>query len=263
MGLKIVQVDAFTDTPFTGNPAAVCILPAAQDERWMQNVAREMNLSETAFLCREDNGFNLRWFTPAVEVDLCGHATLASAHVLWEEGYLEPNEQARFYTRSGLLTADRKGNWIKLNFPVKLEVSCDAPPQLAEALGVPIKYMGKNEFDYLVEVDTEEIVRTISPNFSLLATLPIRGVMVTSIATTPGYDFISRFFPPRMGMNEDPVTGSAHCCLGPFWSSRLGKNELVAYQASARGGIVRVCVDGDRVYLRGQAVTVMRGELIE
>jgi PhzF family phenazine biosynthesis protein len=262
MGLKIVQVDAFTDTPFTGNPAAICILPAAQDERWMQNVAREMNLSETAFLWRKDNGFNLRWFTPTVEVDLCGHATLASAHVLWEEGYLEPNEQACFYTHSGLLTANRKGNWIELNFPAKREEPCDEPALLAEALNVSPKYLGKNEFDYLVEVDTEEIVRTMSPNFSLLATLPTRGVIVTSIATTPGYDFISRFFAPRIGINEDPVTGAAHCCLGPFWSSRLGKNELVAYQASARGGIVHVRIDGDRVYLSGQAIIVMRGELI-
>ena len=149
-----------------------------------------------------------------------------------------------------------------MNFPAKLEVLCDEPAQLAEALNVSPKYIGKNEFDYLVEVDTEEIVRTMSPNFSLLATLPTRGVIVTSIATTPGYDFISRFFAPRIGINEDPVTGAAHCCLGPFWSSRLGKNELVAYQASARGGIVRVRVDGDRVYLSGQAITVMRGELI-
>lgn len=262
MGLKIVQVDAFTDTPFTGNPAAVCVLPAVQDEHWMQNIAREMNLSETAFLYREDNGFNLRWFTPVVEVDLCGHATLASAHVLWEEGHLKPSEQARFHTLSGLLTADRKGNWIELNFPAQLEEPCDMPPQLAEALRVPIKYVGKNASRYLVEVDTEEVVRTLSPNFSLLMTLTLRGVTVTSVATTPGYDFISRNFAPRAGINEDPVTGAAHCCLGPFWCSRLGKDELVAYQASARGGTVRVRVDGDRVYLGGQAVTVMRGELV-
>jgi PhzF family phenazine biosynthesis protein len=262
MGLKIVQVDAFTNTPFTGNPAAVCILPAAQDEHWMQNIAQEMNLSETAFLYREGDGFNLRWFTPTTEVDLCGHATLASAHVLWEEGHLKPSEQARFYTRSGLLTADRKDNWIELNFPVKLEEPCDVPPHLAEALGVPMKYVGKNQFDYLVEVDTEEIVRTMSPNISLLATSPICSVTVTSIATTPGYDFVSRFFIPGMDINEDPVTGSAHCCLGPFWSSRLGKDELVAYQASARGGILHVRVDGDHIYLGGQAITVMRGELV-
>jgi len=262
MGLKIVQVDAFTDTPFTGNSTAVCILPAVQDERWMQNIAREMNLSETAFLYREGNGFNLRWFSPVVEVDLCGHATLASAHVLWEEGHLRPDEQAHFYTRSGLLTADRKDNWIELNFPINREESCDVPSPLVEALSVPIKYVGKNQFDYLVEVDTEEIVRTMAPNFSLLATLPVRGVMVTSIATTAGYNFVSRFFAPRVGINEDPVTGSAHCCLAPFWCSRLGKDELVAYQASARGGILRVRVDGNRVYLGGQAVTVMRGELV-
>lgn len=196
------------------------------------------------------------------KVDLCGHATLASAHVLWEAWHLKPGEQARFFTRSGLLTADRKGSWIELNFPAKLEEPCDAPPELGQALGMPMKYVGKNQFDYLVKVDSEEMVRTMKPNFSLLATIPIRGVMVTSLATTPGYDFVSQFFAPQVGVNEDPVTGSAHCCLAPFWSQRLGKNEMVAYQASARGGVLRVRVDGDRVYIAGQAVTVLRGELV-
>lgn len=262
MGLPIFQVDAFTDKPFAGNPAAVCLLPGAQDEGWMQNVASEMNLSETAFLYRQEDGFNLRWFTPAVEVDLCGHATLASAHILWEAGHLKPNESAHFYTHSGLLRAERKGGWIELDFPAEPEEPVPPPDDLAKALGINPEYVGENRFDYLVEVDSEETVRSIKPDFALLGRISSRGVMITSRATSPEYDFISRFFAPGVGINEDPVTGSAHCCLGPFWSERLGKNELVAYQASSRGGIVRVRVSGERVYLGGQAITVLRGELL-
>jgi PhzF family phenazine biosynthesis protein len=265
MSLTIYQVDAFTDKPFAGNPAAVCILPEPGDARWMQQVATEMNLSETAFLYRQDDGYSLRWFTPAVEVDLCGHATLASAHVLWEAGHLQTHEQARFFTRSGLLTADRKGDWIEMDFPAKEEERADAPPDLLQALGVPVnsaQYCGKNVFDYLVEVASEDIVRGLQPNFSLLSSVQARGVIVTSRASTPGYDFVSRFFAPRVGVNEDPVTGSAHCCLTPYWSKRLGKSEMVAYQASPRGGMLRVRASGDRVQLGGQAVTVLRGDLV-
>jgi PhzF family phenazine biosynthesis protein len=264
MSLTIYQVDAFTDKPFAGNPAAVCILPEPGDARWMQQVATEMNLSETAFLYRQDDGYSLRWFTPAVEVDLCGHATLASAHVLWEAGHLQAHEQARFFTRSGLLTADRKGDWIEMDFPAKLEEQADAPPNLLQALGVPgvsVQYIGKNVFDYLVEAASEDIVRGLQPNFSLLSSVQARGVIVTSRASTPGYDFVSRFFAPQVGVNEDPVTGSAHCCLTPYWSKRLGKSEMVAYQASPRGGVLRVRASGDRVQLCGQAVTVLRGDL--
>lgn len=263
MGLKFFQVDAFTDKPFTGNPAAVCILPEPRGEIWMQNVAREMNLSETAFLCKQEDGFNLCWFTPTVEVKLCGHATLASAHILWETGLLTPQEQARFYTHSGLLTAERKEDWIELNFPVAPDEPASAPPELSKALGVTPKYIGKSKFDdYLVEVDSEETVRNLKPDFTLLKTLPVQGIMVTSLATSLEYDFVSRFFAPSAGIDEDPVTGSAHCCLGPFWRKRLGKNEFIAYQASERGGIVHVRVNGERVYLGGQAVTVLRGELV-
>jgi PhzF family phenazine biosynthesis protein len=262
MAQTIYQVDAFTDKPFAGNPAGVCILSEPRDEGWMQNVAREMNLSETAFLLKEQDGFSLRWFTPAVEVDLCGHATLASAHILWEAGYLKPEEQARFNTRSDLLTAERQGDWIEMNFPATPEEPAEAPDDLIEALGVPAAYVGKNRFDYLVEVDSEEVVRNMQPDFTLLAKVSARGIMVTSIPSTQNYDFVSRFFAPQVGINEDPVTGSAHCCLGPYWSKRLEKNEFVAYQASPRGGVMRVRVDGDRVYLGGQAVTVLRGELI-
>ena len=263
MKLTIFQVDAFTNKPFSGNPAGVCVLPEPRADHWMQQVAMEMNLSETAFLLRQDDGFNLRWFTPAVEVDLCGHATLASALTLWEAGYLQPTQQARFHTRSGLLTADRKGDWIELDFPARPEEPAEAPPELVQALGVPIRYTGNGAVGYLVEVDTEETVRTIKPDMTLLGRLPVQGVIVTSVATSPGFDFISRYFAPVVGINEDPVTGAAHCCLGPYWSKRLNKNEFVAYQASARGGTVRVRVIGDRVRLGGQAVTVLRAELVE
>ena len=262
MGLRITQVDAFTDTPFAGNPAVVCLLPAPRDEGWMQKVAREMNLSETAFLVPQADGYALRWFTPAVEVALCGHATLASAHVLWEDGHLPPGRQARFHTESGLLTGDRAGEWIELDFPAKREEPAPAPAGLAEALGAAPKYIGRNQFDYLVEVDGEATVRGLKPDQGALAALPVRGVIVTARADSPGYDFVSRFFAPGSGVAEDPVTGSAHCALGPFWQSRLGKRELVAYQASPRGGVVRVRVAGERVMLGGKAVTVLRGELL-
>jgi PhzF family phenazine biosynthesis protein len=263
MGQTIFQVDAFTDKPFAGNPAGICVLPEPRSERWMQDVAREMNLSETAFLLKQEDGFQLRWFTPAAEVDLCGHATLASAHILWETDYLQPQEQARFHTRSGLLTAERlDGNWIELDFPAKPEQATDAPPHLLEALGIQAQYVGVNVFDYLVEVDTEETLRNMQPDITLLAQVPVRGVIVTSRASTPDYDFVSRFFAPRVGVNEDPVTGSAHCCLTPYWSKRLGKNELLAYQASARGGVLRVRISSDRVKIGGQAVTTLRGELL-
>ena len=261
MGLTITQVDAFTATPFTGNPAAVYILPQARDEHWMQNVASEMNLSETAFLVRQSDGYALRWFTPTVEVDLCGHATLASSHVLWEAGLLKPDEEARFHTRSGLLTATRQGDWIELNFPATPVEPAEAPADLLQALGVSATYVGKNRFDYLIEVDSEATLRAMQPDYSLLLTVPARGVIVTSRASD--YDFVSRFFAPNVGVNEDPVTGSAHCSLAPYWSRKLGKDALHAYQASARGGTLRVRVDGDRVRIAGQAVTVLRGELLD
>lgn len=261
MGLPLIIVDAFTSKPFAGNPAAVCLLAAAREAAWMQNLAQEMNLSETAFLLRQPDGYDLRWFTPTVEVDLCGHATLASAHVLWERGELRLSEQARFHTRSGLLTAERRGEWIELNFPAEPEQPAPTPAGLEQALGTTALYVGKNRFDYLVEVDSEETVRSLRPDMALLGEIPARGIMVTARATSPGWDFVSRFFGPQSGVSEDPVTGSAHCCLGPYWAKKLGKREFVAYQASARGGVVRVRLEGNRVRLGGQAVTVLRGEL--
>jgi predicted PhzF superfamily epimerase YddE/YHI9 len=274
----IYQVDAFTNRPFAGNPAGVCILSEPASEAWMQNVAREMNLSETAFLARQtdvhqEDGlrhsdvFNLRWFTPAVEVDLCGHATLASAHILWETSRLLPGEQARFHTRSGMLTADlrcasnARGNWIEMNFPSKPEQPATVPANFPSVLGAQPKYVGRNQFDYLVEVESEEILRNLKPDFVRLCKLPVRGVIVTCRSDSDEYDFVSRFFAPAVGINEDPVTGSAHCCLACYWGKRLNKTEMTAYQASSRGGVVKVRLAGDRVILSGQAVTVIRGEL--
>ena len=229
----------------------------------MQNVAREMNLSETAFLVRRaDGSFDLRWFTPAIEVALCGHATLGSAHALWERGDLDATEAARFHTKSGLLTAERRGDWIELDFPATLAEPADPPDGLIDAIGAPARYVGKSRFDYLIEVDSEATVTALRPDFGRLRTLPVRGVIVTSLATSDGVDFVSRFFAPGSGIDEDPVTGSAHCCLTPFWSRRLGRTEMVARQLSARGGTLRVELVGDRVKLRGQAVTILRGELI-
>ena len=259
MAIDIYQVDAFTEKPFGGNPAAVCILPGPADPEWMQKVARDMNVSETAFLYEDKNGYDLRWFTPAVEVEICGHATLASAHILWEEGRAGRDEGIEFYTLSGVLTASIDGGSISLDFPSEPEHETDAPPGLTGSLGVKPVYVGRNRFDYLVEVGTAEEVRALRPDFALLGTIPVRGVMVTSVSDMPGYDFVCRFFGPASGINEDPATGSACCCLGPYWEKKLGKSEFLAYQASGRGGVIGVRVKGERVILKGKAVTVFKG----
>jgi PhzF family phenazine biosynthesis protein len=262
MSQKFVQVDAFTNRPFAGNPAAVCVLEQPADEGWMQAVAREMNLSETAFLLREQDGFRLRWFTPAMEVDLCGHATLASAHVLWEQGLLGEGAEARFFTRSGVLTATRQGAWIEMDLPATPAEPLPVSEELAAALGANVVAAGRSRFDILAELENEEAVRSLQPDMGHLAKVPARGVIVTSRASTAPFDFVSRFFAPGAGIPEDPVTGSAHCCLGPYWRDRMGKDTLLAYQASARGGEVRVRVCDPRVMLAGQAVTVLHGELV-
>lgn len=261
MPQSVIQVDAFTDRPYAGNPAAVCVMDGPADERWMRDVAAEMNLSETAFLHPHGDGWSLRWLTPEVEVDLCGHATLASAHVLWEGEHLAPDAEARFHTRSGVLTCRRSGDWITMDFPAKREQAADAPEGLTQALGVTPKYVGRSQFDLMVEVDSEEAVRALKPDLGLLASVDVRGVIVTARAADGRFDFVSRFFAPRVGVPEDPVTGSAHCVLAPFWAARLGKDAMTGFQASRRGGIVRVRAAGDRVELAGQAVTVLRGEL--
>ncbi len=260
--MNIYQLDAFTGQAFRGNPAAVCLIDAPVSDAWMQNLAMEMNLSETAYAWSEADGFRLRWFTPKLEVDLCGHATLATAYLLWHLQTLAAGEIARFYTRSGLLTCIQNGDWIEMDFPAKLATEVPVPAGLAEALGATPVFVGHNKMDYLVEIDSEERLRKLEPNFSEVSKLPVRGIIVTARSQSPAYDFVSRFFAPAAGVNEDPVTGSAHTALAPYWVAKLGKTEMVGYQASARGGIVKVRLNGDRVWLGGQAVMVMKGEIL-
>jgi PhzF family phenazine biosynthesis protein len=227
----------------------------------MHNVAMEMNLSETAFVYPLEDGWSLRWFTPVVEVELCGHATLASAHALWETSRLRAKEPARFHTRSGLLTCTRLGSFIEMDFPANPATVQEPPDGLLEALGVVDAVVARSKFDFLVELPTEQDVRALQPDFRRLKAVESRGTIVTA-QSTGAFDFVSRFFAPQGGIDEDPVTGSAHCTLGPWWGGKLGKDELVGFQASKRGGVVRVQLRGDRVLLRGQAVTTVRGELV-
>lgn len=266
MAQPIVQVDAFTQKPFSGNPAAVCIMPGPASENWMQQVAREVDLGATAFLYHSDdtNGYNLRWYTASSELTLCGHGTLSSAHVLWQEGHLKPDEPARFYSKAGMLMAIKRGDWIEMDFPAEVAEAVSPPPELLQALDVKPVYVGRNRLDYLVEVESEEAVRNLKPDFALLKKVQTRGIIVTSRANSPEYDCVSRFFAPSISLDEDMVTGSAHCCLGPYWGQKLNKTELNAYQASPRGGNVRMRLDpgGQRIYLSGQAVTVIRGEIL-
>jgi len=228
----------------------------------MRAVAAEMNLSETAFLVKAQESWQLRWFTPKIEVDLCGHATLATAHILWETGSIPREQSVEFQTRSGRLTCAGHDSWIEMDFPAEPPVhACDPLPLLAaiKADGVAVAHK-RNRMDCLVELTDEQTVRSLKPDMGLLASLPIRGVIVTARSEDPNFDFVSRFFAPAAGINEDPVTGSAHCCLGPYWGAKLGKKEMVGFQVSARGGIVRVALRGDRVILAGQAVTVLRSQ---
>ncbi|MBD2872734.1 PhzF family phenazine biosynthesis protein [Paenibacillus arenilitoris] len=261
MSIPMYIVDAFTKERFKGNPAAVCVLDAPRGEEWMQRVASEMNLPETAFVVPGEASFGLRWFTPVAEVDLCGHATLATAHVLWESGRLAKDETAYFATKSGLLSAKASGEWIEMDFPAEAPEPAVAPEELLQGLGLIPRFVGRNRMDYFVEVDGEETVRTLRPDFGLIARIPARGVIVTSRAEGGGIDFVSRAFFPGTGIDEDPVTGSAHCALAPYWAKRLRKEELTGYQASGRGGIVKARPAGDRVGLSGQAITVLSGRL--
>lgn len=262
MGTPIVQVDAFTDRAFSGNPAGVCILSGPRNDDWMQKVAMEMNASETAFLYPEQDGYRLRWFTPTVEVPICGHATLASAHVLWEGRYLSPEKDARFYTKSGLLSARKRGDEIEMDFPALPASPCETPSTLASALGLKPATTLRNELRLLAVFDHEREVRDLKPDIAGVRKIPVQGIIVTAKSETGGYDFVSRFFAPNAGVDEDPVTGSAHSCLAPYWCQRLGRPELTGYQASARGGTVRVKMAGDRVLMSGKAITTLRGEIL-
>jgi len=260
--VPIYVVDAFTDRPFSGNPAAVCLPLAWPADSWLQQVAAEMNLSETAFVVPNADGFDLRWFTPRVEVDLCGHATLASAFVLWHAGRAPRDQPIAFHTRSGTLTAARRGEAIELNFPLQFANEIAPPAGLLEALGATATFIGKTSFDYLVEVESESALRALSPDFRALASVPVRGVIVTARSARDEFDFVSRFFAPASGIDEDPVTGSAHCALASHWRERTHKSEFIAYQASARGGTVGVRIAGQRVLLTGRAVLVVEGQLL-
>ena len=264
MGQRITVVDAFTHLAFSGNPAAVCVLTEPTTDAWMQSVAREMKHSETAFCsAQQDGSFELRWFTPGGEVRLCGHATLAAAHVLWEEGWLEHRKTARFSTLSGELSAAPLGRQIELDFPAQPPDAVEAPAGLLEALGVTSSWVGRDTDDYVVLLADETAVTECEPDFGALRAVETRGVIITAPSTQEHVDFVSRFFAPRFGIDEDPVTGSAHCCLTPFWASRLDKTVLAARQLSARGGELEVELAGDRVKLRGTCVTTLRGNLTE
>jgi predicted PhzF superfamily epimerase YddE/YHI9 len=312
--MLVYHVDAFAQRPFAGNPAGVCLLSQPCDDSWMHSLALELNLPKTAFVLREgaDQSFRLRWFGMDGESQLCGHATLAAAHVLWQSALAPPAEPIRFLTASGTLRARQLGaGWIELDFPAEVAVE-ESRPELAAALGVEPRWMGRNRFHFLVEVESEAAVRAVQPDFRRLAAVlsPAHGVSVTARATgarkaadlapadlwarhrspqpaqvrpspkgRPGgdpppsapepagtageIDFVSRFFAPPIGVDEDAVTGSAHCALGPYWAAKLGKLELSAYQASARGGALRVRVAGDRVFLAGQAVSLLRSEILQ
>ncbi len=265
MGQRITQVDAFTAEAFRGNPAAICVLKQEADPTWMQNVALEMNLSETAYIVPRADGFGLRWFTPAVEVDLCGHATVAAAHVLWQDGILPLTEECRFHTRSGLLTARLNGDWIEVSFPRETMYAITAPRDAQEALHVKaIAAAQSDRLQYLIlELESEQAVRECQPDFTALGKVNYEGIIVTARAAAGcEYSIVSRFFAPRKGVNEDPATGSAHCILGPYWQLKLGKDAFLAFQASARGARIRVAVGKERVTLSGQAITVLRGELL-
>jgi PhzF family phenazine biosynthesis protein len=261
METLIFQIDAFTSEPFKGNPAAVCLLLEPKSDDWMQSVSTEMNLSETAFLFPEQDGYRLRWFTPKTEVDLCGHATLASAHAIWETGIADKNSLLKFYTRSGLLTAQQNNGWIELDFPVSKIEAVDEIATLSEALHVPVLRTVQTDFDLLAEIEGEEVIKDLNPDMTRLAALPTRGIIVTSRGNSKPYDFISRFFGPNVGVNEDPVTGSAHCALAPYWHDKLGKTSFFAFQSSYRGGELKIELRGSRVGIAGQAVTVLSGKL--
>jgi PhzF family phenazine biosynthesis protein len=258
--IRCWQVDAFTNRPFGGNPAVVCWLEDEADPAWMQSLAAEMNLSETAFVRPLAEGFELRWFTPTVEVDLCGHATLATAHTLWAEKLVPAKQPLRFHTRSGVLTCHQAGEFIELDFPATPPTAITPSELLLDALNVTPAFVGTSRFYQLVVVESADIVRAVTPDFRKLGQVPTRGVIVSALSDDSRFDFVSRFFAPALGVDEDPVCGSAHCCLTPYWAARLGKTELMASQVSARGGILRLRLEGDRVMLGGQAVTVWRGE---
>jgi PhzF family phenazine biosynthesis protein len=259
----LTLVDAFADVPFAGNPAAVCLLAHPREAGWMQAIARELNQPATAFVSAAGDEYDLRWFSPKAELALCGHGTLASAHALLEHGADGSDGAVRFRTQAGTIACSRRDGWIAMDFPAEPPRAVETPPaDLMRALGVRPRFVGRNRFDYLVELESATAVQEAAPDLAALAGVPTRGVILTGPADGPRHDFVSRFFAPSAGGGEDAVTGSAHCCLGPFWGERLGKDDLVGYQASSRGGTVRVRMRGKRVDLLGRSVTLARGTLL-
>jgi predicted PhzF superfamily epimerase YddE/YHI9 len=262
MTIEYTHVDAFTSEAFRGNPATVVLLESFPAESWMLSVAAELEHAATAFLVRRDDGFAIRWFTPVRELALCGHGTLASARTLWEHGHVPADQPIAFHFASGRLDARRTDSWIELDFPSTPPVPVETPPGMTEALGATPTWVARNRLDLLAVLEDETAVRALTPDVVAMKRLDTRGVIVTAPADAgSGFDFVSRFFAPGLGLNEDSVTGSAHCCLGPYWAERLGRDGLVGYQASARGGVVRTRVAGDRVFLSGQTRLMGRGSL--
>jgi len=263
MATRIFQVDAFTTEPFRGNPAGVCLPAGATSEEWLQGIAADMNVSETAFLWKKEHHFAIRYFTPLAEVSLCGHATLSSAHILWQEGIVGTGEAIRFIAKGGDLSARHEGDWICLDFPTLPVRPAETPPGLQAVLGAaPLRVSRLEGQGLLVEFDSEEIVRELQPDFAGIRREGFGMIIVTARAKGGPYDFVSRFFAPDIGIDEDPVTGVAHCSLSPYWSERLGKADLLGHQVSRRGGIVRVRSRGARTEILGRALTVLRGEIV-
>lgn len=264
MPIPLLQIDAFTAEPFSGNPAAICLLRTPAPSDWMQSLALEMNLSETAFIePREDGLFSLRWFTPACEVDLCGHATLAAAHAVWDWDLRRGDEPARFSTRSGELVCRRDGELIAMDLPACAPVEHGDVDEITQVLGQAPSWLGLDPQKKLIALlPNEDAVRQCAPDLRKLKALPYQGCVITAPSDDDRFDFASRFFCPAVGIDEDPVCGSAHCALGPFWAERLGKSDLMGHQVSARGGVLRVRPKGDRVELAGRAVTVLRAEVL-
>ncbi len=258
----LFQVNAFSDQAFNGNPAAVCLLDTAKPDSWMQSVAAQMNLSETAFLTPLGNAFSLRWFTPLKEVDMCGHATLASAHILWQQGIADKQDTIHFDTLSGELTATLQNDCIELDFPRLSLKPIETPRELIEILGITPTFSAMFGEKHLFEIEDQQQLEQLTPDFSALKSIPARGVSITCKSRDSKYDFVSRYFAPWVGINEDPANGSSHCALTPYWANHFGKNELTAYQASERGGELTLRLAGDRVKISGKAITVLKAELL-
>jgi PhzF family phenazine biosynthesis protein len=260
MNIRYFQVDTFTNKRFTGNPAGVCLLGEPISDELMQKIAAQTNLSETAFLLGGVDHFLLRWFTPTIEIALCGHATLATAQILWESGILAPATSAQFQTKSGLIRVDKKDDWLAMTFPVFTCKSASIPPELIDVLKINPVYSGEVFDRYLFELSSEKEITDLNPDFAKLKYF--KKVLLTSKSNAgSAFDFISRYFAPSIGVNEDPVTGTSHSCLASYWSEKLNKNELIGYQASKRGGIVKMSLNPESVIISGQAITVLRGEL--